>query len=64
MAVTHRPGSLSRACEHPHAEPTGTTTARQLPEGRWQYSTPYHCPDCGAHFTETHTQDLPRQNEG
>ena len=44
-------------CRHFRAERTGTTEARRIPRG-WQYSTSYHCPDCGAHFIETHTSQL------
>jgi hypothetical protein len=50
----------SLPCAHSRAEPTGTTTARQLRDGRWEYATPFRCPDCGACFTERHAQALPR----
>jgi hypothetical protein len=45
-------------CSHWNAEATGTTEARQLRDGRWQYRTPYRCPMCGAPFVETHTRPL------
>ncbi len=59
MAASHRPDSLPHArCEHLKAEATGTAEARQLPDGRWRYSTSYHCPDCGESFVETHESTL------
>jgi len=58
MAPVQRPASLPPACQHLKAEQVGATQARQLPDGRWQYRTPYHCPDCGADFTEQHVRPL------
>ncbi len=47
------------ACSHWNAEATGPTEACQSGD-RWLYRIPYRCPDCGAHFVETHEQTAPR----
>jgi hypothetical protein len=41
-------------CKHFTASATGTREARQLRDGRWEYRTPYKCPECGSLFVETH----------
>ncbi len=43
-------------CSHFGAEQVSTTEGKQLSDGRWMYWTAYHCPDCGARFSETHVQ--------
>jgi DNA-directed RNA polymerase subunit RPC12/RpoP len=44
------------SCAHFAAERTGTTEARRLPDGRWEYRTAYVCATCGLHFVESHIQ--------
>jgi len=44
-----------RRCSHFRAvRQPGAIEARQLPDGRWEYTTLYRCPDCLAAFRETH----------
>ena len=43
-------------CEHFRAEQEGATVAVQLRDGRWRYSTSYHCGDCGERFLESHVE--------
>ncbi len=45
--------AMASDCAHFKAEATGTTEARQLRDGRWEYRSAFACP-CGIHFVELH----------
>ncbi len=47
-------------CSHFSAAATGPSEGLAQADGRWSYTTPYRCPDCGAHFVETHHQSVER----
>jgi len=47
------------ACGHYQAVQTGSTEAKELPDGKWEYSHSYRCPTCGADFIESHVAGVP-----
>lgn len=51
---------MTKRCDHIKAVMDGVIMGARLRDGDWLYELPYHCPDCGARFTEMHRQRAPR----